>query len=425
MREQLGFWIFISPATRPRNDLHHIGALIMKPTRLAVAVTHPIQYYAPLLRELALRPGVHLKVFYCSDAGLASKFDPGFGRSVKWDTPLLEGYEFEFLASRTAVIDQSGFRKYDCPAILERLTCRDYDVVLALTGYAHRYGWQVRAAARNAVLPFLVRPEASPHTSPPSRFRHLVRNTVARAYYRGCAAVLTIGKRAETFLRRLGVPEHRLFASPYAVDNKYFQSRARELMPQREAIRQVLGISNARLVLVFVGKLQHKKQPLFLAEALRRLGAKGMALIVVGDGELREPLRAALRYVPDLQVHFAGFQNQSEIPRYYSAADCLVLPSTYGETWGLVVNEAMNFGCVPLVSDLVGCADDLVLPDRGFIFSHGAPSTLTEVLSRLLMQPELLETSRRRALCTISTYSIESAVDGIVRALRAVTSAKS
>jgi glycosyltransferase involved in cell wall biosynthesis len=56
---------------------------------------------------------------------------------------------------------------------------------------------------------------------------------------------------------------------------------------------------------------------------------------------------------------FCGFLNQTEISRAYVAADCLVLPSDYGETWGLVVNEALATGLPCLVSDACGCAEEL------------------------------------------------------------------
>jgi len=397
----------------------------MKSVRLAVAVTHPIQYYAPLFRELAQRSGFELMVYYGSDSGLKPRFDPGFGKLVQWDIPLLDGYQHEFLPNRSDARPVSGFSRYDCPAIGERIRAGRHDVVLALTGYANRFGWQVRAAARKACLPFLVRPEASAHTSAPSRLRHLARNIVARAYYRGCAGVLTIGKRAGTFLKRLGIPEHRLFSSPYAVDNHYFQNRANELLPQREDLRKSLGIAGASLVLLFVGKLQSKKQPLFLADALRQMPKhREVALVVVGDGELREQLLAALKAVPGLRFHFAGFQNQTTVPNYYAVADCLVLPSTYGETWGLVVNEAMNFGCVPLVSDLVGCADDLALPGVGFVFPSTDPAALSSIIKRLSDHPELLATMKRRALETVSNYSVERAANGIIEASNAVLSAR-
>ena len=55
----------------------------------------------------------------------------------------------------------------------------------------------------------------------------------------------------------------------------------------------------------------------------------------------------------------AGFRNQSEMPRLMASGDILVLPSAV-EPWGLVVNEGLACGLVPVVSDAVGCGPDLV-----------------------------------------------------------------
>jgi glycosyltransferase involved in cell wall biosynthesis len=78
---------------------------------------------------------------------------------------------------------------------------------------------------------------------------------------------------------------------------------------------------------------------------------------------------------------FTGFLNQTEISRAYVAADCLVLPSDHGETWGLVVNEALASGLPCLVSDACGCAEDLV--GQQFSFPMGDVGVLATKLERL------------------------------------------
>ena len=66
--------------------------------RLAYFVSHPIQYQAPLLRLIAADPDIDLKVFFYSDFSLKPYQDKGFDRIVAWDTPLTEGYDYEFLS---------------------------------------------------------------------------------------------------------------------------------------------------------------------------------------------------------------------------------------------------------------------------------------------------------------------------------------
>src|SRR5690606_29797429 len=152
-----------------------------------------------------------------------------------------------------------------------------------------------------------------------------------------------------------------------------------------------------------------KKRPGDLVEALAaaRREDPGLHVLMVGSGVLEETLRrqAARLHVP---VHFLGFRNQSELPSCYAAADCLVLPSDGRETWGLVVNEAMACGLPAIVSDAVGCADDLIDADTGLTVPVGDTAALARAL---LVMARRLRTHRGQmrsaALATVSRYSCE------------------
>ena len=65
--------------------------------RLAIIVSHPIQYYIPLYQRLAQRDDLIIKVFYTWHVGHAAVEDRGFKTPVAWDIPLTEGYEFELI----------------------------------------------------------------------------------------------------------------------------------------------------------------------------------------------------------------------------------------------------------------------------------------------------------------------------------------
>src|SRR5215471_15179515 len=69
----------------------------VKKYRIAYLLTHPIQYQAPLLKLIAAQSDIDLTVFFQSDMSLRAYADKGFGYSVKWDVPLVEGYSHEFL----------------------------------------------------------------------------------------------------------------------------------------------------------------------------------------------------------------------------------------------------------------------------------------------------------------------------------------
>ena len=71
--------------------------------RLAVITTHPIQYYAPFFKMLNNRQKIKIKIFYTwSQSQQGPKFDPGFGKNIAWDIPLLEGYNYTFIKNTMA-----------------------------------------------------------------------------------------------------------------------------------------------------------------------------------------------------------------------------------------------------------------------------------------------------------------------------------
>jgi len=67
-----------------------------KKHKLAILVSHPIQYQTPLYKLLSKEPEIDLTVLFCSDWGLKTYKDKGFGKEVKWDIPLLDGYKYKF-----------------------------------------------------------------------------------------------------------------------------------------------------------------------------------------------------------------------------------------------------------------------------------------------------------------------------------------
>jgi glycosyltransferase involved in cell wall biosynthesis len=229
---------------------------------------------------------------------------------------------------------------------------------------------------------------------------------------------LYIGSRNKRFFQCYGIPDHKLFWTPYTVDNAFFQTQANELIEQKAALRKSYGIRRNVPVILFCGKLIPKKDPLSLVKAfalVRR--TTGCALLFAGDGPLRGDITDLVRreVIPD--VHIAGFLNQSQISQAYAMADMLVLPSTCRETWGLVINEAMNFGLPIVVSDKVGCAGDLVLHGQnGYVVPAGSIGALGQSLKALVTDPNRRRVFGERSRHIVDGWGIEHTADGIVSA---------
>lgn len=384
------------------------------PRRLAVFVTHPIQYFAPIWRRLAEEPNLDIVVHYFSDFSVRGAMDKGFGVNIAWDVPLLHGYEHVFL-SRDADLSRPGHVRIPDAASL--LRTGKFDAALVL-GYMHRFERQVVVAARRRGLRTLMRGEMTdemPYEGR-SRLKTGIRDLYLRWFYRYVDAFCCIGTHAEEHFRRRGIPSNRLYRSSYCVDDSLFE-RQRQTTDRGQA-RASLGAAPNDVVIMFSGKFIPRKAPHLLLNAVADLGTtRRVILALIGDGELRGDLRAAAHERLGDRARFPGFVNQSALGAYYAAADIFVLPSEF-ETWGLVVNEAMQFALPVVASDRCGCVPDLVLSGRtGLVFPAGNRAELTACLSRLVEDNAMRAAMGKAAHAHIGQFTVEGAARGILSAL--------
>lgn len=383
--------------------------------RLAVVASHPVQYQAPWYRALSAM--VDLRVFFAHRITAADHARAGFGVEFEWDTPLLEGYAFEWLENVSVSPSLDRFRGCDTPAIRTVLVKEAYDAVVVNGWHLLSY-WQAIRAARRAGIPVLVRGD-SQLVSSRGQLRRAVKRVVYPYLLRSFETCLAVGQRNADYYREYGVPPERIGCSPHCVDNDFFRRSAESARRNRGDLRRTLGIPESVVVFLFVGKLIDKKRPMdFLTalESVRRQHADVWGM-VVGDGALRAEAEAyrARHAVP---CTMTGFLNQQQIARAYAAADALILPSTGGETWGLVVNEAMASGIPAIVSDQVGCAPDLIVEgETGFTYPCGDVAALADRMSRLATNARLRTAMGTRARRHIADFSPEAAAAGVVGAI--------
>jgi glycosyltransferase involved in cell wall biosynthesis len=383
--------------------------------RLGVLATHPIQYQVPWFRALAAERSLDLTVFYCL---LPNPRQQGvdFGVEFEWDVPLLDGYQYKVLSNVAAAPSLSTFAGCDTPAIGDAVDPCDAFIV---NGWGTKSALQALWACRTRRVPCIVRGESNAF-----RPRAWPRRMAHRLLLRQYAACLSIGKANTAFYRGNGVPESKLFSGPYCVDNGWFADRAAALESDRNALRDRLRVPRSSYLLLFCAKFVEKKRPFDLLEALASAvqeppRGRPLHLLMVGDGELRQRCEAIARERA-LPVSFSGFLNQQEIVAAYVAADCLVLPSDAGETWGLVVNEAMACGRPAIVSDRVGCHPDLVEPGvTGAVFPCGSVPAFAAALRECASDPEKSLAMGRNARGRVAQYSVQKLVAGTLAAVTA------
>jgi glycosyltransferase involved in cell wall biosynthesis len=391
---------------------------LVRQVRLTIVLTHPVQYFAPLFRQLAQDPAIELTVLHAIEPTAAQQ-GVGFGQAFAWDTPLHDGYRSQVVRPARAGDDVGSARLFgvDVPEIGAAIAQTRPDVVL-LTGWHSATQLRALVWCRRAGVPLLYRGDSTLDSAPVG-LRHAAWAAKTRLMLGAFAAYLSVGVRARAYLERFGRPTSPIIDSPHAVDNQLFAQGAQphQVGAARQEARAALGAGDEELLLLYVGKLEQKKRVQDLIEAAARLpGAVRVAIVGAGAEEASLRALAAERRVA---VTFAGFWNQSALPRAYAAADCLVLPSDGRETWGLVVNEALATGLPCVVSDQVGCAPDLIDDQVGGVHPCGQPEALAGVLRRV--RARLADGHDYGAACRsrVERYSLAAAADGVREAAHA------
>ncbi|MCA9510870.1 MAG: glycosyltransferase family 4 protein [Myxococcales bacterium] len=387
------------------------------PLRLAILMSHPIQYHVPIFRELAARDDVDLTVYFCWDFGIRETYDREFGRVIKWDVPMLGGYEHRFLPNWSPRPGPTFFGEIN-PSIVSTLIRGRFDAVLVY-GYSHLTSWFAFLGAKLSGTPLLLRGISHLLDERPGWVR-AAKRLLLPFVFRLPRFCLYIGAHNRAYYEAYGVDDDRLLHTPHVVDNRFFARHAAELAPQRAEVRASFGIHDDAPVILFPGKLVEWKNPLMTLEAFRRVRTRHRChLLYAGEGAQRGELEEAIRQgaVPDVVV--AGFLNQTEMPRAYAAADILCLPSRATETWGLVVNEGMSFGLPVIVSDRVGCGVDLARDgENGFVVD--SVDALERALEALVADADLRSRYGARSREIIASWGVPECADGIVGAVRRI-----
>ncbi len=373
-------------------DLRH-------PIRVGIFNTHPVQYFAPVWRYLARDERFRCTVYSLSDQGTTARIDPGFGTAVVWDVPVIEGYDHVFL-SRASIENA-----YDMPiAGIEGLLQRERFQVVLIHGYRHAHSLQLIRHRRRCGYKLVMRAEFSDMLADGQHpLRRFMRSRYLSWLYRRIDAFSSIGADATAHLRRHGVSDGRIFYAPYSVDSDLIERQIAE--NPRDHCRVELGIDSAQRVILFSGKLIPRKQPLMLAEAVARLPEPSLVtMCYVGAGEQASAVEAQLRPVLGSRLLMPGFVNQSQLGKYFAAADVFTLPTAH-DTWGLVVNEAMQWGLPCIVSDRTGSARDLIIEgETGSTFRHDSVEELSLLLARYVHDPGLCRLVGKAAKERVSRF---------------------
>ncbi len=383
--------------------------------KLGLLVSHPIQYFVPVYRELAGNAAVDLTVLYRTRVGVDAYHDAGFGQTIQWDIPLLDGYAHQFLSRKTSLKGVEW-------SIVTTLLHKRFDVLL-VHGYNSLTNLLAILLAKLSGTKVLMRGDTrlqAHHRK--SALKALFKRTV----FKCCDGFVAIGSLNREYYVQHGVSPERVFFAPFCVDNKQFAVSSEQREQHRKTIRNELGLESDSFIVLFASKLIRLKRTDDLIRAFSGLADEfpKAYLAIAGSGEEEANLRTLADALGGQRIRFLGFRNQSQLPLIFAASDVFVLPGDT-ESWGLVINEVMAAGIPVVVSNEIGAAPDLVQGrDTGIVFPCGNIDELAQAIRRLLADRPLRDQMSANATSLISHWDVDECAAGIVNAALAVTGKK-
>ncbi|MEZ0539257.1 glycosyltransferase family 4 protein [Fibrella sp. Tmos10] len=383
---------------------------------IIVLNSHPIQYFAPLYRQIAIDQSIQLKVLYCSRHGLNGETDRQFNTSVRWDIPLLEGYNHAFISNQA--LNPSIYRFWGLLNLsVIRYLWQAPKSIVWVHGWAYATCWVALIAAKLFGHTVCLRGEApyKLERTKPWLMQRLRRVVLGQGLFSFIDYFLYIGEQNRRLYTHMGVAPHKLIHMPYAVDNCRFHQQARVLAETRAALRTQMKVPPGAFVLLMSGKYVAKKRPLDLLKAVAKLKNPAIVVILMGDGPLRGDIERYVQQQAMSSVYLTGFVNQSAVSDYYAVADVYVMCSTEEETWGLSTNEAMNFGLPLILSNQVGGADDLVQDGvNGYVVPGGDVAELAKAIQKMMSQPaEARQQMGQQSLQLVRQHSYDRIIQSL------------
>ena len=242
---------------------------------------------------------------------------------------------------------------------------------------------------------------------------------VKKRFYQNVDAVLIPAPSHAASYIEWGMPKEKIFFGVDVVDNQFFYSKSSEAKNKLKWLFESHNLPEK--LFLGVGRQIPKKNWFNLIRAYGKYKQEGgqWGLVLVGGGPQHEDLKNYVLSENISGVHFKPFASQSTLCEYYAMAECFILASHHGETWGLVVNEAMACGLPVLVSNQCGCSQTLVKNgENGWTFDSSKIEEIKELMLKVShLATDEMDAMKKKSLEIIEEWPIERFSQGLLDAI--------
>ncbi len=222
--------------------------------------------------------------------------------------------------------------------------------------------------------------------------------------FRNCDFIFSLSKKSNQEVRSLGIDDKKAGVFTYWIDLEKFKR-----IPEA---KKILGW-DGRFTVLFVGRLIKEKGIDILIESVK-LWDKNITLVIIGAGLLSESISSKVYKMERLE--FLGKADQGELPKFYSAADLLIVPSTSEEGFGRVIIESLACG-TPVIASNKGAIPEAMDETVGKFIEVTAESIRQTVEYFFRNPAQLIKLSKNARNFAERRYS-EVNINGIIKSYR-------
>jgi len=359
-------------------------------------LSHPVTYQSAMIRKLEANDNFEFQTVYLSDYGINHHFDEGYNKNIDVSEVELIHKKYKYLKSVFWKKKRNFFNPLTF-GILRQIIKYRPDVVW-IHGYAFYSILVVILYSKMVGAQIILRGDSNANNSQSSLIRRLLfyifRALKMDFFY--------IGESNKQFYKMHKVEDEKLFFMPFAVDNDTFAGADARRNNQ-----------NGKINLLYAGKYQNRKNVKAIIEALSALPVgiiSSYHLTIVGDGRQEKALKKLVNTLNlESSVTFKPTMNQNNLIQEYELNQVGILPSIT-EPWGLIINEYMAAGIVPIVSEQSGCASTLIEHGKtGYKFDAHDVQSLSDIIASL--EHDTIINMSGAAKSAIQKYDLKNCVE--------------
>jgi phosphatidylinositol alpha-mannosyltransferase len=220
---------------------------------------------------------------------------------------------------------------------------------------------------------------------------------------------IAVSTASRDFVKPILPGEYQII--PNGVDLSRFSSEKQKIDRFDDGVKNIL----------FVGRLEPRKGLTTLLQSIpliQKYTTERIRLIVVGNGVLTRYYRSRIPPAAEDSVIFTGEASFDDLPRFYKTADIFCSPATYGESFGIVLIEAMAAGVPIVAGNNEGYRKVIKDGVNGLLVDPTNPDQIARAIARLLHSPKLACQISSRGIEDVKKYSWSSVVDQIEQSYR-------